>query len=89
MSARWGWVARLGTLMVLLLAGCTTPQPNLKPSKQAEVFNVPPANLNNNYPTQAFNTDDPSKRLGLDPGGLTPTRGQMMAPANFGGPTMR
>jgi hypothetical protein len=92
MSAKWGWVLHLGILGMLVLTGCRTPQPDLKPKKEPEVFNPPSDNLNNNYPKQAFNTDDPSKRLGLDPGGLTPARGAgpgSMSPGgsgSFGGP---
>jgi hypothetical protein len=87
MKARWGWLGTLGLFAALLLGGgCQTPPPVLKPDKQTEVFNPPPANMNTNYPKQAFNSDDPTKRLGLDNGPILPARGSIGAPANFGGP---
>ena len=43
--------------------------------------------INNAYPKQALNTDDPAKRMGLDPGGIMPTRGSSLSPGgSFGGP---
>jgi hypothetical protein len=92
MNAKWGWITQIGILAIIFLAGCRTPQPELKPAKQAEVLNPPPDNVNPYYPKQAFNTDDPSKRMGLDPG-YAPGRGNssMTAPGlspaggSFGG----
>lgn len=95
MNAKWGWITHLGILAIIFFAGCRTPQPDLKPPKQAEVFNPPPDNVSPNYPKQAFNTDDGSKRGGLDPGAATSTRGNSvsspggMSPGgggSFGGP---
>jgi hypothetical protein len=82
MNVKWGWVIQLGILGMLMLTGCRTQQPDLKPAKEPEVFNPPSDNLNNNYPKQAFNTDDPSKRQGLDPGGLSPGRGNSAGPGS-------
>jgi hypothetical protein len=91
MNAKWGWMTQIGLLAILLLAGCKSSQPDLKPPKQAEVFNPPSENINPNYPKQAFN-DDPSRRMGLDPGGVTPARGSSIGGpgvnpgGSFGGP---
>jgi hypothetical protein len=94
MNAKWGWITQIGILAIIFLAGCRTPQPDLKPAKQAEVLNPPPENVSLNYPKAAFNTDDRSKGLGLDPGGITPRgaggnslTGPGMSPAggSFGG----
>ena len=41
----------------LVVTGCHTTQPDLKPPKQPEVFSGPPTNFSNNYPKQAFNGD--------------------------------
>ena len=90
MNAKWLWLAPFVAL-ALIVAGCQTQQPNIRPDDQREVFNSPPANLNNSYPKQAFN-DDGNKRLGLDgSNGIMPARGavggpNMVGPANFGGP---
>jgi len=89
MNAKWGWIARLGVLLMLLIVGCRTTQPDLKPAKQPEVFNPPSEHANlGGYPKKAFdNGDELAKRSGLDPGGLNQTRGTGMTPAaNFGGP---
>jgi hypothetical protein len=93
MNTRWGWLTRFGILLGLLAAGCRTPQPDLKPAKQPEVFNTPPNSVvsNNSYPKQAFN-DDPAKKLGLDPGKLQQAGSTMAMPpsmGNFGGPGLR
>jgi hypothetical protein len=74
MNAKWGWIAQIGILAIIFLAGCRTPQPDLKPPKQAEVLNPPPDNVSPYYPKQAFNTDDRSKGTGLD-SGFVPSRG--------------
>jgi hypothetical protein len=74
MNAKWGWITQTGILAMLFVVGCKSSQPDLKPPKQAEVFNPPPANVSPFYPKQAFNTDD-SKPMGLDPGRATSGRG--------------
>jgi hypothetical protein len=66
---------------LLGLAGCTTPQPNLKPPPQKEVLNVPPADDSRfsnptPYPKDTLNTDLLRKPTG--PGGqVDPTGGRM------------
>ena len=80
MSTRWLWLAQLGLLAALVVTGCHTTQPDLKPPKQPEVFSGPPTNFSNNYPKQAFNSDDPAKRLGLDSGGIMPVDAVQSAP---------
>jgi hypothetical protein len=87
MNARCKYLTSLTLLLMLLIVGCKT-QPDLKPGKEAEVFNPPPnaANLAS-YPKQAFaNPDDPSRRSGLDPGRAGSMSSTM--PASFGGPGM-
>ena len=94
MNAKWGWTIQIGCLAMLFLTGCKTSRPDLKPPKQAEVFNPPYATISPNYPKAAFNTDDASKQMLLDPGGVLPARsmsGPGMSPAmspggSFGGP---
>ena len=86
MSMRWLWLAQIGLLATIVITGCRTTQPDLKPPKQPEVFSGPPANFNNNYPKQAFNSDDPAKRLGLDPNNITPAKGMASPGGSFGGP---
>jgi hypothetical protein len=87
MNMQWGWIARTGALLLLLVVGCRSTQPDLKPPKQPEVFNPPSEHANLvSYPKQAFNNlDDPSKRSGMDTAGFVPSR--TMQPASFGGPT--
>jgi hypothetical protein len=88
MNAKWGWLTQLGIPVLLFVIGCRTPQPDLKPAKEPEVFNPPPANVSPNYPKEAFRTEDPSKRNVLDPGGFMPSRGNssMSPTGSFGGP---
>jgi hypothetical protein len=84
-------------LLVLLAPGCRTGVPDLKPASQPEVFNPPPPNANyNSYPKQAFNNDDPAKRIGVtnDPSvmpakGVGPIGAMPQQPASFGGPGLR
>ena len=68
MMTRWLTAAPVALIFVLTLVGCTTPQANVKPETQAEVFRNPPEQFSNTYPRQAFNNDD-SRRPSLDPGG--------------------
>jgi hypothetical protein len=93
MKSLWLLASPFAMLMLLLIAaaGCTTPQPKLKPEDQPEVFRVPPDNMNGNYPKQAFN-DDSNKRslpdLTKDPGLMRAGGPSMVSPGggNFGGP---
>ncbi len=87
MNARPSWITSLGMLLMLLVVGCKTTQPDLKPPKQPEVFNTPSDTANlTSYPKQAFATStDPTVTVG----GLPPQRGMQgtsMQPASFGGP---
>jgi hypothetical protein len=92
MNAPWRWLVPLGSLVFLLLVGCRSTTPDLKPAKQPEVFNPPSDRANlAGYPKKAFdNGDDLAKRGGLDPRGLTQSPGMGaspgMSPANFNGP---
>jgi hypothetical protein len=77
-AVRLRWLAAL----LMGLAGCTTPQPNLKPPPQKEVLNVPPAGDDRfnqpgtPYPKETLNTDLLRKPAG--PGGpVDPTGGRM------------
>lgn len=59
-------------------SGCRTPKPDLKPPKEAEVLNMPTAESrfdNPEYPKQAMNSQDPTKRILDSQGPLTPTKG--------------
>ena len=88
MNTNWGGIIRLGILVVLLVVGCRSTQPDLKPAKQPEQFNPPPDNVNlTNYPKQAWRSeDDQSNRPANDPNGMGQgSRG--MPAANFGGPS--
>jgi hypothetical protein len=87
MNGKWGWLARLGTMVLFVVVGCRSTQPELKPGKQPEVFNAPSEHANlASYPKQAFNNgDDASKRATMDPTSFG--KGPGMQPASFGGPT--
>jgi hypothetical protein len=84
MNTQWTWAARVGVLL-LMLVGCKSSTPDLKPAKQPEVFNPPSSNANlASYPKQAFaNPDDGPKRNPTNPNGMGPNS---MMPANFNGP---
>jgi hypothetical protein len=87
MYPKWGWLTQIAMPVLLFLVGCKTPQPDLKPAKQPEVFNPPPENVSPNYPKEAFRSDDPSKRNALDQGGFMPASRNTMNPSgSFGGP---
>ena len=63
------WMQSLGMLGLLVLLGCRTPQPNLKPPTSAEVLATPPADRRYNasvYPKEAFYNRDPLKKLHSD-----------------------
>ena len=79
MTAKWGNCALL-VVCLAILAGCRTPQPNLKPEIPKEQLVSPPQDTRyetSTYPKQAFDTPtDPSKRMQDDmKNGVTPTRG--------------
>jgi hypothetical protein len=85
MTVKRGWLI-VSVYLVVLAAGCRTPQPNLKPADQPEVLSIPPADARYNtssYPRQAFATDDPSKRFGgANSQQVIPARGGMGAPTS-------
>jgi hypothetical protein len=82
---RWGWLGCV-VVMLLVLVGCKTPQPDLKPPPAEEKFTAPPADSRyNTYPKQAFN-DDPFKKAaitGTQP--VIPTRGSIGQTPSFTG----
>jgi hypothetical protein len=88
MNAKWGRMAPLGLLLLILVIGCRSAQPDLKPATQPEVFNPPSTSASlTGYPRQAFKFDDPSKRNDLDNSGVQQARGMSgPPPASFGGP---
>lgn len=80
--------------LIVLVAGCTTPQPVLKPPPQPEVLTVPPkeARFNNSlYPEVAYRGMDAkfAKPLDAGMGGILPARGMQsgpgMMPTSMGG----
>ena len=87
MKAHWGRFAWLAMVVLLVLVGCRTAQPDLKPAKQDEVFNPPPDTTNlSGYPKQAFNNrnDDGPSRYSTDAGASMQSKNM---PASFGGPS--
>jgi hypothetical protein len=88
MRDKWGLMRGLG-ILVLALAGCTTPQPNLKPAPQKEVLNVPPAedgrfSKPTPYPKDTLNTDLLRKPTEMGP--VDPTGGRMNGTNMTSGP---
>ena len=89
MFAKWGSCVLLVAVLVMI-SGCRTPQPNLKPETTAEQFVEPPAGtyLSSAMPKQAFTSPSDPSKFSIDaksPGAL-PTRGSMMNPGGGGGP---
>jgi len=79
-----------GVLFVVLLAGCRTPQPVLKPAPQPEVLTKPPAEArfqSSQYPDMAFRDMNSQFRKPLDgnSSGIMPARGNMAAPGMMPG----
>ena len=92
MTAKWGGCAIL-VICLMVLAGCRTPQPNLKPEDiKKEQFVQPPMEAryeSSAYPKQAFDTAaDPAKRAFEDMknAGVMPARGSAGMPSMGGGP---
>jgi hypothetical protein len=78
MRAPWLKVAGIG--LVLVMFGCRTPKPVLKPSSTTEAYNTPPAEKRFNsseYPKEAFNTRDPGRRFDSDQEPIVPVNGSM------------
>ena len=64
MDGKWEKLGILGLLLGIIV-GCRTPQPNVKPVETPETLNVPPQESRFNspgLPKEAFNRDDGSKR---------------------------
>ena len=64
MDGKWGKCGILA-LMLGIIVGCRTPQPDLKPVETPETLNKPPQEARYNspgMPKEAFNRDDPKKR---------------------------
>jgi hypothetical protein len=94
MNAKWGSCALLAICLVIL-AGCRSTQPDLKPDTSKEIFNAPPMEgryQSSVYPKQAFDAPaDPGKRMfdNQNPGAMA-GRGGMGGPNGMGGsPGMR
>ena len=86
--ARAGSQLVWGVMLVVLLAGCRTPQPVLKPSPQPEVLTKPPQEArfqSSQYPEMAFRDMNSQFRKPLDSGGngVMPARGNMAAPGGM------
>lgn len=79
MTAKWGSCVILATF-VAIMAGCRTPQPNLKPEKTAENFVSPPARLDvAGMRKEALDKmDDPTLRAMESKNGVMPTRGSSL-----------
>jgi hypothetical protein len=70
-------LACLALLFVLVL-GCRTPQPNLKPPKEKETLNVPPDTAHYNdpaWPEKVVARDDTQKPKNNDPMGAMGAKG--------------
>ena len=64
MTAKWGTCTFLALFLVVLLIGCRTTQPNLKPPKTAEKLVEPPDRLSTaGMRKEAFDAlEDPNAR---------------------------
>jgi hypothetical protein len=85
MDGNWGKLGVLGLLLGVMV-GCRTTQPNVKPVDGPEVLHAPPQEARFNSPSmpkEAFNRDDPAKRLRE----LTGDSAVMPARGSFGGPS--
>jgi hypothetical protein len=85
-GSRFVW----GALLVVLLAGCRTPQPDLKPPPQAEVLTKPPTEARfqaSQMPDIAFRDMNSQYRKPLDAGGsgILPARGSLASPGMMPG----
>ncbi|GEM_PF-5023734 len=64
MDGKWGKCGFLALLLGIIV-GCRTTQPNLKPVETPETLNKPPQEARFNspgMPKEAFDREDPSKR---------------------------
>ena len=78
------WRIVLGLGFVLLILGCRTPKPDLKPAKSAEVLSTPPSEKRFNssdYPKEAFMDRNSIKNMNDDL--ITPAMGKTMSPAGM------
>ena len=73
------WEAAMLVVCLAILAGCRTPQPNLKPDTTKEQFVLPPMDARyetSTYPKAAFTPTDPNKiRIDDKGGAVMPARG--------------
>jgi hypothetical protein len=88
--ARAGSQLVWGVLFLVLLVGCRTPQPVLKPAPQPEVLAAPPKEArftNGQYPDVAFRDMNSQFRKPLDGSGngILPARGSSAAPGMMPG----
>ena len=86
MAGNWGKIGVMSLLLAFAI-GCRTPQPNLKPVKEAEGLNPPPSEARYNqpgYPKEAFKTEDPTKARFDPSGNVIPARGGMAGPGGMG-----
>ena len=88
MTAKWGSCTILALCLVVLLAGCRTTQPDVKPAKTPEKLVAPPLGMYGSpqMPALAFDKqDDPARRLmDLKAIGVVPASGS----GSMGGPGM-
>jgi len=81
----------VGCALLLVLLGCRSTTPELKPPPQPEVLNKPPDETRYNspaYPKQALiKDDDPTKKFGMSgsPPPMNMPRGGMGGPGGAGG----
>jgi len=87
MLLKWGSCAVLVACLVLVV-GCRTRQPDLKPTKMEELYTTPPMEARYEtsvYPKQAMTTpEDPGRRFFDSRNNIVPTRGGGM-PGGMGG----
>jgi hypothetical protein len=78
----------MGSILLALTVGCRTAPPELKPPKQPDELNVPPAEARYNYPNwpkEALARDDFAKKK--DTNGILPTKGGFGPSGPGGGPS--
>lgn len=88
MAAKWGMCVFL-VISLVMVGGCRTTQPELKPPQSAEVMRDPPREDRFDtpgYPKAAYEKmSDPAIRMMDTKNGVAPTRGSMINNAGMGG----